>query len=119
MPATYHTDWDGATIYNEFYDCKSDAANAADGYAERESEDCREDDAKYQAEQRIEDLKTELHDLNKETLALIADVKKQSDIFPKTVCDLIRGRIEEAVERRADIFEKIEALEDNYWLAVE
>jgi len=122
MPATYHSDWDGATVYNEVYDRTSAAARKADGYAEKEAEACREDDAKYQSEREIEDLKEELHDLNKETLAMIKDIKGERGYtfqYPKSVCDLVREHIEEAVERRSEIFERIEALKDDYWLAVE
>lgn len=120
MPATYHTDWDGATIYNDFYACKSDAAIAADGYAEREAEVCREDDAKYQAEHQIDALKEELHDLNKSTLAVIKEVKSGFQVGQfNAICGLIRKSIKTAVERRTEIFEEIEKLEDNYWLSVE
>lgn len=119
MPATYHTDWEGATVYNEFYDNKVDAANAADGFAEHDSEICREDDAIYQAEQQIEALKEELHDLNKETLAVIKEAKASYKVgYDSAVFKLIKRSIKEAVERRTEIFEELERLVDTPWLSV-
>lgn len=116
---TKHSTWDGVTVYpTEVFECAREAARRADSYAESEAEQCREDDAQFQAEKQIEELKEEYHAINKSTIALIRDVKKQTDIFPKTVCDLIRDEITEALEERAEKLNKIAKLQDEPWTAV-
>ena len=52
IPGVLHSDWDGVTIYPlDMYDNALDAACAADGHAERQAENEREYNAKWQAEQ--------------------------------------------------------------------
>lgn len=119
MPATYHSDWDSATVHNEFYDCKDEAARAADHYAEREADQCREFDAKDQAEQQILTLREELHDLNREALPLIKEVKGYTWKYQGPVCDAIKEKLIRIIRERSEAFEKIAKLEDNYWSAVE
>ena len=72
IPATYCTEWEGVTLHMESAelvkkglneDCHEGArvrmAYLSDSYAEREAENAREEDAKFQAEQKIESLKEE------------------------------------------------------------
>ena len=121
LPATYNTNFDCITIYNEIYGEKEEAAKMADQYAKKEAEICRDDDAKFQAfEVQIPDLKEELHRINKKTLALIKEIKSGYSIrlLPET-CKLVKNAILEAIERRTEIFERIESLNNNYWLSVE
>lgn len=74
IPATRRTECDGTQHYikdaelvprgsdESAHDAAiRDAMRTADHYAEREAEDCREDDAKYQAEQQTEDCREEIH----------------------------------------------------------
>lgn len=120
LAAYYETDADGATIdYSHFYETARDAAYAADRLAERAAEKEREYQAKDQAERDIEELKGEIHTLNKETLALIKDVRQQASTFPSTVCDVIRGHIYNVRKQRREKFKRIAALKNDYWLAVE
>jgi hypothetical protein len=120
LAAYYETDADGATIdYSYFYETARAAAYGADRLAERAAEKEREFQAKDQAERDIEDHRADIHRLNKETLALIKEVKQQASIFPATVCDLIRDHIESVVEQRREKFERIAALQANFWLITE
>jgi len=121
LPATYHTEGDcTGIVYREFYDNKQDAARSADGFAERIGEECREYDAQSQAEQEIEDLKEELHALNKKTLTLVREIKTSysAGLLPAT-CQAIHEVLEKAFDRRTAIFNRIEALNANYWLSTE
>ena len=119
MPATYHTDWDGAKVYNKFYDNINEAARYADHYADREAEQCREDDAKYQAEEAIADCRNQIHDINKETLALIKEIKTGYKVgLLEQTCRVVKQSIRDAVLERSKLFEQIKKLEDCYWYAV-
>lgn len=120
LAAYYETDADGATIdYSYFYETARDAAHGADRLAERAAEKEREYQAKDQAERAIDDHRADIHRLNKETLALIKEVKQQTSIFPATVCELIREHIEDVCEQRRKKFKRIAALQDNFWLITE
>jgi hypothetical protein len=73
-----------------------------------------------QAEQEIEDLKEGLHALNKKTLILVKEIKTgySAGLLPAT-CAAIREVLENAFNRRTEIFNRIDALNDNYWLSTE
>lgn len=121
-PATYSTEWDMATVYLDEYTDIKDCARRADQLAECEAEEAREYDAKDQAEQQIDDAKRELHELNRETLQVIRELKQNStvDLFEgkAALCRVIREHIEDVMEKRAELFEKIAKLKDDPWSAV-
>jgi hypothetical protein len=97
-----------------------DAALYADRQAELYAENQRENDAEFQAEMQIDELKTELHQLNKETLSIIKELKSDFKAGQYvSICKLIRSHIEKNCERRSEIFQRIDALKDNFWLSVE
>lgn len=117
MPATYYTDFENVTLYNKLYDTAEQAARYADQYAERTAEEERDYHAKDQAEQQIEDLKTEIHQANKDALMLIKEIKAKT--YPEPICSAIRHRLYEFLETRTKAYKRIAKLQDNYWLAVE
>lgn len=132
IPATMRTDSDGAVHYvndaelvprgatEEAHDlaCR-EAARSADHYAEKEAEDCREDNAKYMAEADIEEAREEIHAINGATLALIREVKRQQKIadFTPAICGALRDRIADYLRDRAEQFKIIREREADYWTA--
>lgn len=130
-PAIAYSDCDIATIYMRrgqlvekggdndaaAYEC----ARIADSIAEREAEQGREDDAKFQAEQIAEALKDENREALKEARGLIQAIRDQRQIgqIVAPICNAliseIRG-IRQTIRRNN---ERMAALKSNYWLAVE
>lgn len=127
FPAIYYTENTrrnpgevlSATVYDRPCDSKEEAARIADSYAESEAEDAREGDAKYQAEQQIEDSRAEIHDLNKEALPLIREIKAHPQGYAAPVCSTIREKLGRILADREHLFNRIERLTDDYWTAVE
>ena len=68
MAGTRHSDWDGVTLDLDTTDDPMIAARWADQMAESEAEDCREEDEKYQAEQKTAEL---LEDISKTRTACL------------------------------------------------
>jgi hypothetical protein len=119
LPATYCTGYDGATVYNDYYYSAKDAALSADSEAEILAENSREEDAKYQAGTEIDDLRIELHELNRSTLSLVKEIKETGKTLPQNICSALRSHITLAIKQRQAIFARIAQLQDNYWLSVE
>lgn len=120
LPATYRTESDGATIDAScYYETARDAARAADDMAEREAEDSREYCAKDAAELEIEEKRTEIHEINREFLALSAEAKKaKANPYPGHVCAAVREKLADLLANRREAFERIEELKDDFWAAV-
>lgn len=117
FPAITYTQSECDTVFLIPFDDKREAALYADQLAEEYAEKAREGEAEFMAEQQIEDLKSQLHTINQKTLAVIKELKKA--VLSPALCAVIRENIENAIEERTGIFKRIEALNDNYWLAVE
>ena len=130
IPATECTGWDGTVHYmraaelvpngateDAHHQACSEAARSADHYAEKEAEEAREDDAKAQAEFHIEEARASIHELNREALALLREVKTQPAGFTPAVCEAVRDKIRDCLARRRAEFETIAARQDNYWTA--
>ena len=131
IPVTWRTECDGSTHYlgdcelvpkgaDEYaHECaKKEAAGSAEYYAEKEAEDCREDDAKYRAESDISEAKNRIHEINKKALALIAEIKKHGG-FTNAICLALREKIGDYLEDRAAQFAIIAERENNFWSSVE
>jgi hypothetical protein len=117
MAGTKHSDWDGVTVYTRHtYQTEREAARRADKIAEREAEECREEDQKYHAEQKIEELKTEYHELNVKALEVIKDARNASGLFPASICELIKNKLDETLERKRDILRGVKELTDSPWM---
>jgi len=129
IPCTYHSDWDGATLYfslaervergspEEKHDKnKTLAAATAFGRAEREAEEAREDDAKYRANEDIQEARNEIHAINKQARALLAEIRGNE--FTQNVCAALRHRLDEYLAERRECFATIEKRQSSYWSAV-
>ena len=121
-PGIYYTNCEGVTVYmNDYFtgeDGAEEAARRADHYAEKDAEQCREDDAEYQADQRIGELKEEYHALNKSVLDEIKTIKAQLDLFSikEKIRDLIKSL--SVCEERKRLQDEIQEYLDNPWRAV-
>lgn len=129
VPVTYCTGWDGVTYHmsaaerverGEDQDAHDRAIQEACGsayhYAEREGERAREDDAKQRAADDIHDRRTEIHDINKATRALLAEIRGKE--FTENICAALRHRLQEYLADRRKCFEVIKERTENYWSAV-
>jgi hypothetical protein len=120
IPATYCTDWDGATCYPlDWYDTPEEAARAAASYAETEAEESREYYAKDRAEQDIAEAREEIHRINKEALALAREIKQQGRAFSPAICSALRGSLVEYLNDRREQFDLIAKRQADYWSAVQ
>ena len=129
IPCTYCTGWDGATLYYkdaervergdteaEHDTAKHTACCSAMHYAEREAEAARDDDAKQQAAEDIERSRDEIHEINKQARALLAEIRGNE--FTENVCSALRHRLHEYLADRRKCFRTIAERQENYWSAV-
>ena len=120
IPATYCTDWDGATCYPlDWYDTQEEAARAAASYAEQEAEQSRDYYARDRAEQDTAEAREEIHRINAEALALVREIKKQGRAFSPAICHALRGQLLEFMSDRREQFAIIDARAADYWSAVQ
>ena len=120
IPATYCTDWDGATCYPlDWYDTKEEASRAAASYAEQEAEQSRDYYARDCAEQDTAEARQEIHRINAEALALVREIKKQGRAFSPAICQALRGKLLEFMRDRREQFAIIDARAADYWSAVQ
>lgn len=130
IPSTKCTEWDGVTYYlddaylvekggdeGEHANAIYEVSRTADRCAELQAEESREDDAKYQAESKIETLEEETRDLLKE----VNDIRLEltDETLPMVVIKTCEKRVEYCEREIVDNKKKIEELKDNYWKAVE
>lgn len=118
MPAIYWSDCDSATVYADVYDCMNQAAHAANRYAERVAEEGREEDAKYRAEEDISDSRALIHEINRDALELIRELKAHPEGYTAPICKAIKSTLNDLMNQRKKAFQNIEKLEENYWNAV-
>lgn len=117
VPATYHTDYDTCTVYlNDTGPDREQAARDADRNAEIEAEESREFYAKDAAEQQIAEAREEIHRINKETLAVLKEIKTVT--LPPHMCSLFKGAVRQHLADRKAQFERIAELKDDHWNAV-
>jgi hypothetical protein len=129
VPCTYCTGWDGATLYfgmaervergsdeAEHEAAKHEAARWAYGRAEHEADVAREDNAKYRASEDIAEAKAEIHEINRQALALLAEIKGNQ--YTENVCAALRHRLQEFLADRKEQFKLIEERTGNFWSAV-
>lgn len=101
----------------EHEDARREVAKTADHYAEKEAEQMREEDVKYQAEQRIETLRDEIHDINKQALALLRSRKDNG--FDEAQRDGLARELSAFLDERTERFIEIEKLEREPWSITE
>lgn len=97
---------------------KHTAAIRGDHMAERCANDEREHNAKWQAEQDIENAREEIHSTNKEALALISEIKKAGSFSP-AVCSALQASLRGMLAYRTEQFNLITKRKADYWSAVE
>ena len=120
IPATYCTDWDGATCYPlDWHDTKEAAAYAAARYTEEEAEQNRDFYARDQAEQDTIAAREEIHRINADALALVREIKKQGRTFSPAICQALRGHLLELMRDRREQFAIIDARAADYWSAAQ
>lgn len=130
IPCTYCTGWDGATLYfsmaervargdteAEHDTAKHEAARTAYGRAEHEAEVAREDYAKQQAQDDICAARDEIHEINKGTLSLLAEIRKAGTFSP-AICQALTNQVREQLAERRKQFDIISTRTDNFWSAV-
>jgi len=111
LAGTYSEDFDGVTIYTgKIFECQNSAAYYADRMAEKEAEQAKEADKKFQAEQRIEKLKGDYHELNTEGLALIKEIKQAASNFTPHICATLKNEVKRIVWDKTQIKVQIKAL---------
>lgn len=118
MPAIYWSDCDCATVYAEVYDCMHQAAHAANDYAAHEAETGREEDAKYRAAEDINDSRALIHEINRDALELIRELKAHPEGYTAPICKAIKSTLNDLMNQRKKAFKTIAKLEDDYWKAV-
>jgi hypothetical protein len=90
VPATHSSEWDGVTLYlNDVCDNLRDAVFRADRCAEIQAEESRDDNAKFQAEQRIESLREDISTARKACLTLLREMRP----FRKTSNLVVDGAV--------------------------
>ena len=115
-PVTYCTGWEGVTLHLDEAGEADDARRWGERIAEREANQAREEDAKFQAENQIDDARSAIHAGNKATLALLAELRHAA--LPPAICGAVRERLQEYLAERKAQFATITKLERNYWDAV-
>ena len=129
VPVTYCTGWDGVTYYmagaervpkgsteDDHETAKREAARSAYHYAEREAKEAREDNAKQLAEDQIAEAREEIHDINRNVRALLAEIRGRE--FTENVCAALRHRLREYLADRRRCFKLIAERQENHWSAV-
>lgn len=107
----------GAVVFeSRIFDDKEDAALSADGLAESAADKGREDCAKHQAEQDIVQARENIHELNKEAMEILRELKGVA--LPPAICSAVRGSLKALLRLRKAAFTLIEAREQDYWSAV-
>lgn len=102
--------------YFKYYEIKT--ANYADNFAEQMADKWREEQAKHEAEQGIEQARAAIHENNVEALALIKEIKAVGDFSP-AICKALKEKLQSMLDERAHQFKIIAELSDNFWSAVE
>jgi hypothetical protein len=101
MAGTRHSDWDGVTLDLDTTDDPITAARWADSMAEREAESCREEDEKYQTEQKAAECRDEIKAARVACLKLLRDmrpIRKGLIGVPESICDALRQQVQSYLE---------------------
>lgn len=119
-PITYGTGHEGVTLHLDCAGSQEDAQRWGESEAEKLAEEGRENDAKFQAEQQIEDNRETIHSLNVKALALIRAIKDSKDrAFAPAICEALRENLTGHLVTRSKLFKRIAILQDDYWQAVQ
>jgi len=101
----------------EWADNKEDAARWADRMAERYAESEREHDAKFHAEQDIEQARERIVAIRLDLRSLITSTRES--VLKPRVCEAVRDQMKSLREESHELWKEITERQDNYWSAVE
>lgn len=106
IPCTYCTGWDGATLYY------GDAVRVPRGEPE-----IAHDDAKREAADDICTAREEIHEINRGTISLLAEIRKAGTFSP-AICQALTNQVREQLAERRKQFDIIAKREASFWSAV-
>src|SRR4030042_6481841 len=129
IPGRYCTDWDGITLYfndiatvpkgarEEVHDVAiGRAIGSARHYAEQEAERALDDDARYQAEQQVSDLRDDIKANRKKAHEIIRELRGAT--LPPSLCGIARLALRSTMREVHDSVRRIRELQGDYWEAV-
>lgn len=99
-------------------DDKNSAAHWADDLTQRMASEAREDCAKHSAEQRIEDIESEVKETRRDTLALISEIKRNRSTDCPNICAALRARVSSAVDSIIELRNERDRLKRDPWEVV-
>lgn len=110
--------WGNPPVWGrESFDCEITAAREADRMTEKWAEECRDGDAQFRAEQRIEENREELSELRESIRKLARSLKGLS--LPSPVCDAVKAQLSQALRQKRKLWAEIRSFQANHWNAVE
>lgn len=115
-PVTYGTGYEGVTIHVDHSGSLDDAKRRGEQLAEREADESREYHAKDQAEQRIEEARERIHEINKTVIPCLKELRTVT--LSSAICGVLRSKIMDYLSEREACFSRIDALTNNPWGAV-
>lgn len=119
IPAVRNSDYDGITLWPLDHHAEvEDAARSADHYAERYAKDAREYDAKFQAEQQIENARETIEASRLERRSLLSEMRALRAIKAPKICAALWADIRKLKNDSAEAYKRIETLTDNPWESV-
>lgn len=132
IPVTHCDQWDGAVHHlsdavkvprGSDEDAHNDALDDAIGYADEcariEAEHASENAARQQAEDDIECAAQRIHELNRDALALIREIKAQGRQCTKAIGKALRAQLQAMLDERREAFATIATRQADYWTAVQ
>jgi hypothetical protein len=117
-PVVYLDECEGVTMHLDCAGSQEEAQRWGESCAEKLAESCREDNAKDQAEQQIETARQVIHSMNVKALALIRAIRESDRTFAPPICEALRENLRGYLATRTEQFNRIAALQDDYWQAV-
>lgn len=89
--------------------------------AERYAETCREDDAKFQAEQQVETAKETICGLREQHTRLVEELRRSRELAPEVplIVNAARRTLHELRDEVRKAHKRIKELNSNYWYAVQ
>lgn len=103
----YVTDWDDVTVYTIPFESREDAARFADSCAEQYAEECREENERFEAEQRLIELKADLKEKRQHCLKLIREYKQEREGIIQSLRDVLLDAIWDEVREIRKLREEV------------
>lgn len=103
----YVTDCDGVTVYTIPFETREAAARFADSCAEQYAEECREENERYEAEERLIELKADLKEKRQHCLNLIREYKQEREGIIQSLRDVLLDAIWDEVREIRKLREEV------------